>query len=694
VVCAIDLKGIFQYVSPSCQNLFGYSHQEMTGSSFLDYIHPDDVTSTIQAVREKKEASTSNFENRYYHKNGSVIPLIWSGKWDEADGLLYCVARDASDKKEMEHRLLNAQQLAKIANYEFDLDKGIFTHVSDTLLQIFGIDKKLQSNFTPELFWNCIHPEDKETAKKSLLSPDDTSSNEIEYRLIQPDGKLAYIYQLREVIRDKKGKPVKTIGIAQDITERKLSQLQLQQSEERFRSLVQNGNDMIGIIDATGTYLWVGSNVQEHLGYTEEDMIGKNALSFIHPDDVENVGVSLQHILEADHITVGPFRYLHGNGEWRWIETHLSNHLKNPVINGLIVNSKDVTEKKRNDDEIAMGEERFKSLMQHGSDLIVTIDAAANFTYISSNVINLLGYEVEEMLGQNALSYTHPEDLQKAIVELARILENAHSPEGIQHRFLNKKGEWVWLESRGTNHFGNPSINGILINSRNIDDRIKLQERLNKELLNKQKEITSAVIKAQETERSQLGLELHDNVNQVLTTVKLYNEMYLTGYVQDKELLVKSTQYTQDCINEIRSISKRLSAPTLGKITLQESIRELIDSINLTKRVNISYNPVNIDNLPILEDLHLAIYRIVQESLNNIIKYSQAQTAIIQIELANDELILNIKDDGKGFDTTVRPAGIGITNMRTRAESLNGRFSIKSSPGHGCQVTIHFPWLK
>ena len=151
----------------------------------------------------------------------------------------------------------------------------------------------------------------------------------------------------------------------------------------------------------------------------------------------------------------------------------------------------------------------------------------------------------EEVTGKTVFDLIHTDDVQKVKSEFASLLHNNIVGDGVLHRFLHKNGHWVWLESKGTNHQGNNSIGGILINARNIDERIKLQKRLNRELVNKQREITSAVIKAQEAERSQLGLELHDNVNQILTTVKLYNEMYLSGYVEDKSLLVKSTEFTQ-----------------------------------------------------------------------------------------------------------------------------------------------------
>jgi signal transduction histidine kinase len=271
------------------------------------------------------------------------------------------------------------------------------------------------------------------------------------------------------------------------------------------------------------------------------------------------------------------------------------------------------------------------------------------------------------------------------------VAQSTNSGDPTLHRFCTKSGNWIWLESKGMNRMNDSHIGGIIINAREVTERIHLEERLAVERQNYQRALTSAVIRAQEAERSQLGLELHDNVNQILTTVKLYNEMYLTGYVQDKELLVKSAQYTQDCINEIRSISKRLSAPTLGHISMQDSIRELVDSINLTQRLEILYLPKGVEQCCISQDLHLAVYRIVQEGLNNIIKYSQAKVACIELFRTKGKLHLQITDNGKGFDTTAKRLGIGITNMMTRAENLHGEFQLKSEPGKGCEISIAFP---
>jgi signal transduction histidine kinase len=209
----------------------------------------------------------------------------------------------------------------------------------------------------------------------------------------------------------------------------------------------------------------------------------------------------------------------------------------------------------------------------------------------------------------------------------------------------------------------------------------------------RQKIVTEAVITAQENERSLIGLELHDNINQVLTTVKLYNQMVMEGIGETRTIMEKSSGHLQYCIDEIRSISKRLSAPTLGKISLEESIKDLIGSINLTNKLEVNYSISGIKDLFASQELHLAIYRIVQEQLNNIIKHARASYVSIELHNNRDRFQILIRDNGDGFDTNRQRTGIGITNMRTRSENLNGKFNIISAPGKGCLLHIDFPPL-
>lgn len=211
------------------------------------------------------------------------------------------------------------------------------------------------------------------------------------------------------------------------------------------------------------------------------------------------------------------------------------------------------------------------------------------------------------------------------------------------------------------------------------------------EAAQRHKEITEAVIHAQEKERSLIGLELHDNINQVLTTVKLHNEMVLEGLGEAKALLPRANNYLQQCINEIRSISKRLSAPTLGKISLEESVKDLLDSVDVTNKVKITRNISGLGSQVLKQEVHLGVYRILQEQINNVLKHADASELVVGLEACENAIRLSIADNGKGFAANSKNGGIGLMNMRTRAEYMNGSFSLDSQPGAGCRVEVVVP---
>jgi len=225
-----------------------------------------------------------------------------------------------------------------------------------------------------------------------------------------------------------------------------------------------------------------------------------------------------------------------------------------------------------------------------------------------------------------------------------------------------------------------------------LNQEIKRQKAAREaEAKQRHKEITEAVINAQESERALIGLELHDNINQVLTTVKLHNEMVLEGLGDPKVLLPRASRYLQDCINEIRSLSKRLSAPSLGNISLEESVNDLLDTVNVTNKVKITRHISGVNNKVLKQELHLGIYRILQEQLNNVLKHAKASELRVELESKEDTIRLLIEDNGQGFANNHKAKGIGLVNMRTRAENLNGTFELESAPGEGCRIHVVLP---
>jgi PAS domain S-box-containing protein len=223
---------------------------------------------------------------------------------------------------------------------------------------------------------------------------------------------------------------------------------------------------------------------------------------------------------------------------------------------------------------------------------------------------------------------------------------------------------------------------------------ISLRKQMQQQLLNEQKKyerkLTKQIIQAQEREREIIGYELHDNVNQILTTVKLYLEMAIHKPEIKKDLLPKSIDYVLTCISEIRSLSRTLSAPTLGTQSLIDSIKGLIDMVASSSRLAVSFSHDGY-HTTLVKDQRLAIYRILQEVLNNIIKHAEATKVEIEILQTEDMTVLTISDNGKGFDPSKKLNGIGLNNIQSRTKVFGGNLSIESKKGHGCSITVKLP---
>jgi signal transduction histidine kinase len=220
-----------------------------------------------------------------------------------------------------------------------------------------------------------------------------------------------------------------------------------------------------------------------------------------------------------------------------------------------------------------------------------------------------------------------------------------------------------------------------------------MAEKLIEEQQRHERQVTEEVIVAQEKEREEIGHELHDNVNQVLTTVKLYLELALHSPGTSEDLISKSMQLVMKSINEIRSLSHDLSAPTLGTRSLIDSIYALIETVSNSTGIKILFDHSSC-YASLAMNQKLAIYRITQEQLNNIVKHSKATTASIVITQTDKHTTLIIKDNGKGFNTFEKRNGIGLNNIISRAKVFDGKVNIESALGRGCLLTVTLPIIK
>lgn len=225
----------------------------------------------------------------------------------------------------------------------------------------------------------------------------------------------------------------------------------------------------------------------------------------------------------------------------------------------------------------------------------------------------------------------------------------------------------------------------------NAIDKIESEINLENQKALDIKEKTNAVLVAQETERSQMANELLENINQILAASNLYIDCAISEADKRMVFMQNSKKYILLAIDEIKKLSQIIMPPTFQEIGLIDSLNNWIEFRQQQKGMNIITEWKSFNDELTNDKLQLTIYRIVQEHLNNIIKYSKAQNVYITLDQRDDALELIIKDDGVGFDTSKTTKGFGLQNINTRAEIHNGKMLLESKPGKGCTLTVAFP---
>jgi len=224
-----------------------------------------------------------------------------------------------------------------------------------------------------------------------------------------------------------------------------------------------------------------------------------------------------------------------------------------------------------------------------------------------------------------------------------------------------------------------------------LTERKRLEAKLIHDEIQKQKQLSQAAISAQERERNNISKELHDNVNQMLTSAKLFMGSAQRDIEQRDELLAKAIEYQVLALEEIRKLSRSLSTSLVKAVGLRESLEDIVYNMQSLQHINVDFKFNDRVSEKLSDDQQLMIFRIIQEQTSNIIKYADAKSVKILLNETSDRVHLVISDDGKGFDTKKKAKGIGLINIMSRADAYNGKVSIISSPGNGCTLELQFP---
>ncbi|WP_316760950.1 PAS domain S-box protein [Pedobacter aquatilis] len=332
-----------------------------------------------------------------------------------------------------------------------------------------------------------------------------------------------------------------------------ISLQQVDDSEKRFRNLVQDGSDMIAILDEKGSYKYVSPTSEAILGILPTYLIGKNAFDFIHPDDKDFVFDQFIKIEKNNRLALEPFRFASASNEWRWIETIITDLRSDPSINGIVANSRDITERIEAEKALLISNERYRYVTMATSDAIWDWDVVDNSLYWGEGFMTLFGYKEQPGFVEISswISRLHPEDIERVETGIYSLIESGGTNWLDEYRYLKEDGSYAYVIDRG---FVIRDINGKAIRMvgamHDITQKKKEEQQLR--LLESMVKHTKDAVMITDANQNHFGLKI-TYVNHSFTK--------MTGY-SIEESLGQSPEFLS------------------GKNTSKKTVRELRKSLN------------------------------------------------------------------------------------------------------------------
>ena len=538
-----------------------------------------------------------------------------------------------------------------------------------------------------------------ETIKKEMISKGNWAGEVIYHR---HDGGKFIFKTTATAILDDDNKPVTIVFVNHNITTVKSTEKKLAEAEATYEKLVNTLVDGVIMLDKEGKVTTCNKRASAILGIVEQDLLGKefgdSSWEAIKADGTPfpwyefPTVVSLQTGFPQRNVKMG-VQLPNGLFVWLLINSEALIRIGEFEPYAVVVSFSDITDSVNREEELRKSNERFFYVSKITSDAIWDIDLGTKQIYRSETFYELSGYSHEEIKPDMDWWFdkVHPKDRERVRNKVQEYIQKGNERWEDEYLFLCADGKYKFLLDSGTILYRQGKPVRILGAIRDLTEKKKLEQQLMQEQEQKHKAVSQAGISAQEAERSEISRELHDNVNQLLMSAKLFMNSAKNDPTNAVEHIEKATTYQLMAVEEIRKLSKALNTSLVKVIGLSRSIDDIIINMKAFQQIETKFQyDQKLDKI-LSDDQKLMIFRILQEQTNNIIKYANAKNVTISLGQENNNIYLSIADDGKGFDTSVQSKGIGFNNIYNRVDAFGGEVDLISSPGHGCSLQIIFP---
>lgn len=527
-----------------------------------------------------------------------------------------------------------------------------------------------------------------------------------EYRI----GPQQNTWVLGQVIpeRDSRGQIVGYLGTLTKITEQKRAQEALRVNEARFRAAFGFAPHGMSLTAPGGRFLQVNRFLCQMLGYTESELLEMRFQDITHPEDVEASVAGAKGLLEnkLQSFEVEK-RYLRKDGSPVWLLLR-SNLIRDSDEQPLyfVSHMQDISERKRADEALRRSEEVFKLAAQATSDVVYDYEIPSDRLWFSAAFENVFGADPKS-LEPGIESWTkrlHPEDRNRVIASLTASLHSADSYWTDEYRFQCADGSYAYIFDRG--YFIRDLLGqavrmvGAMMDMTERKAAEEERNRLFREVeaaRDRMQMLSHRLVEVQEQERRRIARELHDEIGQELTALRLNLEQSAASSEAPRNQGLREAQaLVNKLLGLVRELSLDLRPTMLDDLGLLPALLWHFDRYFAHSGIRVGFKHFGLEGRRFPAEIETAAYRIVQEALTNVLRHARAKEANVTVWVSdqNRTLAIHVDDPGVGFDVDLAlnaRNSSGLSGMSERAALLGGRLTIESVRGEGTCLTAELP---
>lgn len=725
-------EGKYDYLSPSVERFSGYTLQEYEDNPLLirDIFHPDWADYFQETWEEIMRGEVRpEYVFQYVHKSGETRwarQRVVLHKDDDGTPIaIEGIASDITEAKRAEAALRASEQqyrllVENMTDVVWTQDNDArFTYATPSAETLWGysFEELGQLNyrelFTPESRDKVIALNKIRRAREAEGNYSTVHRDVFEH--MRKDGTTLWAESVVRRMFSDDGKPSGYLGVTRDVTEQKMADLALAESEDRFRTLFEESPISMWEEDLTRLKAYFDELKDQGITdfrryfYENPEALGKCAtlvdvvavnkatLDLLRARDQDDLLGNLDTVLTERSMAAfteemillasggceycGEITHRTLDGDIIWVVVHFSVPPKyRDTLSRVIVSLLDVTPRKRAEQALMESEERYRILVENAQEGVVVVRDDRPL-FVNEAMADMLGYSVDEMMELEPFERLHPEDRDSVRHQMRAYFEG-ESKEGFAVlRALTKQDEvkWVTLGIKPIMWGGEEAeirmITDITAHKMleeelrsahsEMEERVRLRTaELSAEVEERQKaqehilSLTQQLIRIQEDERQRIARDLHDNVAQDLSSIVLNMETLFDGHsIIEPQVLERGkavTDIVRGAIGSVRTIAYGLRPPALDQLGLPRAIKQYCDEIADRCGVDIDFFATGIENATLDFDTEINIYRMIQEALNNMAKHAEAERASVRLVRSHPDLLIRIEDNGGGFEVGKR----------------------------------------